>query len=71
MIGELCELGGWLRAATSGWRFIFSRTFRVSVIRGWQAEKWYYILWDVICGLTGIAFSLLPIVGIVYLMTER
>jgi hypothetical protein len=70
MIGELCELWDWLKAATSGWRFIFSPTFRAGALAGWRAEKWYYILWDIICGFAGIAFSLLPVVGIVYLMTQ-
>ena len=68
MIGELCELWDWIKAATSGWRLIFSSTFRADVIQGWKSEKWHYILWDVICGLAGIAFSLLPVVGIAYLI---
>ena len=70
MIGELCEVWDWIKAATSGWRFIFSPTFRAKTIRGWKSERWYYVVWDVTCGLAGIAASLLPIFAVFYLMSE-
>jgi hypothetical protein len=66
MIGELCELCDWIRAATSGWRFLFSSSYRIEVTTGWKNESWYYILWDILCGIAGMLCSLLPIVGIAY-----
>jgi hypothetical protein len=59
MIGELGELYDWLRAGTAGWRFVFIASYRNQIISGWRSERWYYIAWDVVCGLAGVVFSLL------------
>ncbi len=70
MIGELNELHGWLRAGTAGWRFLFIRSYRQQIMSGWRFERWYYVAWDIACGLAGIAFSLLLVVALVYLIAD-
>jgi len=58
MIGELNELFGWFRAATSGWRFIFSKTYRSEILAEWNHERWYYVGFDILCGILGVAITL-------------
>jgi hypothetical protein len=70
MIGELGELYGWLRAGTAGWRFLFVPSYRQKIISSWKFERWYYIAWDIACGLAGIVFSLLIVVALVYLIAD-
>ena len=70
MIGELAELVDWCRAATAGWRFAFSPAYRQRTLEGWRAERWYYIAGDVICGLAGVAFSLIPLGLLVIVLKE-
>jgi hypothetical protein len=70
MIGELSELVDWCRTATAGWRFLFSSTYRRMVISGWRDERWFYVTWDIICGLSGIAFTLLILAGVTWLIME-
>lgn len=70
MIGELNELYGWLRAGTAGWRFLFIPSYRRETMSGWRFERWYYVAWDIVCGLAGIAFSLLIVVALVYIIAD-
>ena len=69
MIGELNELYNWLRAGTAGWRFIFMPSYRQQIISGWRFEHWYYVTWDIACGLAGIVFSLLIVFALVYIIS--
>ena len=69
MIGELNELYNWLRAGTAGWRFIFMPSYRQQIISGWRFERWYYVTWDIACGLAGIVFSLLIVFALVYIIS--
>jgi len=68
MIGELGEFIDWLRAATAGWRFLLSPTYRHTVMNRWQSEHWYSIAWDLTCGIAGIAFGVLSLIGLALLM---
>lgn len=68
MIGELGEVMNWLRAAIAGWRFLISRSYRRTVMLGWQSERWFYIALDVTCGLAGIAFTVLSLIGLAFLI---
>ena len=58
LIGELGECFEWLRAATAGWRFLFSPSYRHAVIQGWRAARWFYVAWDIVCGIAGVVLSL-------------
>ena len=68
MIGELAELVDWLRAATAGWRFLLSAEYRSKVIRGWKRKSRFVVVFEIICGLAGTAFSVLAVVGIIALI---
>ena len=70
MIGELNELYGWLRAGTAGWRFLFIPAYRLQITSCWRFERWYHVTWDIVCGLAGIAFSLLIVFMLVYIIAE-
>jgi hypothetical protein len=56
---DTLEFADWFRATLGGWRFIFSPSFRRQMRDRWKHESWLYITMDVLCGLAGIAFSLL------------
>lgn len=58
MIGELGEFFEWIRTASLGWQYLFSPSYRRNIHEGWKYEKWYYVVWDIICGTAGILFSL-------------
>jgi hypothetical protein len=70
MIGELNEFYGWLRAGTAGWRFLFIPSYRQQIMSGWRFERWYYVAWDIACGLAGIAFSLLIVFALAYIIAD-
>ena len=65
MIGETGEIFEWFKAAFGGWRYLFSSSYRKVKNNEWRNEKSIYIVWDVICGIAGVAFSvfLLVIIG--------
>jgi hypothetical protein len=66
MIGDFIEAVDWLRAGVSGWRFMFSASFRNEALAKWKNESRYYVLWDVVCGFAGVVFSLLLVGGLFY-----
>jgi len=68
MIGELAEFFEWLQAAVAGWRFLLVPSYRHEVISGWKNARWYSITWDIICGLSGLAFSVLIVFALVYII---
>ena len=61
-MGEFFE---WLYAAFSGWRYLFSSSYRQKKNQEWKSEKVLYVIWDVICGLAGVAFSIMIIYVVV------
>ncbi len=56
---EALDIIDWFRAAFAGWRFLFSTSYRREMKVRWECESWYYVGWDVVCGMLGIAFTLL------------
>ena len=58
---EALEFIDWFRAAFAGWRFLFSPLYRAQTRERWRYERVWYVVWDVVCGLAGIAFSLLVV----------
>ena len=70
MIGETREIIDWFKAAFSGWRYLFSSSYRNAKNSDWKNERLIYIAWDVLCGVAGVAFSGFLVVGICYLGIE-
>ncbi len=70
MIGETGEIIDWFKAAFGGWRYMISSSYRKAKKADWKNEKSIYIVWDVICGITGVAFSVFLAVGTCYLGIE-
>ena len=58
VIGETVE---WIVAAAAGWRYLFSPKYRKKKKHEWRNEKAFYVVWDVCCGVAGIAFSVLVV----------
>jgi len=58
-IFEAFEFIDWFRAAFGGWRFVFSPSFRLEMRARWKHETRLRLVWDVVCGVAGIAFTLL------------
>ena len=68
MIGEIGEILEWLRAATAGWRFVFSPAYRDKVIAEWRVKSRYSVTWDIICGFAGIALTIALVVLVILLI---
>jgi len=66
-IFEAVEFIDWFRAAFGGWRFLFSTSFRRETRARWEDESWLRIIWDVLCGMAGIAFTFLLIYVVISL----
>ena len=66
-IFEALEFTDWFRAAFGGWRFVFSASFRRETRARWKHESSLRIVWDVLCGLAGIAFTLLLVYVVISL----
>ena len=64
---EALEFIDWLRAAFGGWRFVFSTSFRCETRERWKRQSWLWIVWEVVCGVAGIAFTLLLVYVVVSL----
>jgi len=65
---EAIEFIDWFRAVFGGWRFVFSPSFRQKTRARWKDESWLRIAWDVLCGVAGVAFSLLLVYVIISLL---
>lgn len=63
-IFEAVEFVDWLRAGVAGWRYLFSSSFRAETHARWRQETPLWVLSDILCGVAGIAFTLV----IVYLV---
>ena len=66
-IFEALEFIDWFRAAFGGWRFVFSASFCRETRARWKHESSLRIVWDVLCGVAGIAFTRLLIYVIISL----
>ena len=66
-IFEALEFMDWVRAAFGGWRFVFSASSRRETRARWEHESWLRIVWDVSCGVAGIAFTLLLVYVVISL----
>jgi len=66
-IFEALEFIDWFRAAFGGWRFVFSPSFRCETRARWEQESWLRVVWDILCGIAGIAFTLLLIYVVISL----
>lgn len=66
-IFEALEFIDWFRAAFGGWRFVFSTSFRRETRARWKHESAPRIVWDVLCGVAGIAFTLLLVYAVISL----
>ena len=59
---EALELIDWFRAATAGWRYLLSRSFRQAIHARWKNEcplRVIRVIRELLCGIAGIAFTLL------------
>ena len=56
---EALEFINWMRAGVAGWRYLVSSSFRHETHARWKHESRARVLWDVVCGVAGIAFTLL------------
>jgi hypothetical protein len=61
MIAAIGEIVEWFIAAFAGWRYLLSPSYRKRKHGDWRNESALYVVWDVCCGLAGIAFSFLAI----------
>ena len=55
---EALEFIDWFRAALAGWRFLFSSAYRGETRHRWSHESAFRVIWDISCGIAGIAFTL-------------
>ena len=62
MIGEIGEIFEWFIGAFSGWRYIFSKSYRKSKHEDWKNESKLYVMWDFILGAASVVFS----IGVIY-----
>lgn len=54
---EALEFIDWVRAGLAGWRYLASPSFRRQTHERWKCAGAMRILWDVVCGVAGIAFT--------------
>ena len=56
---EAFEFIDWARAAIAGWRYLASSAFRRETHARWRDEGVSCrALWEVVCGVAGVAFTL-------------
>ena len=61
MPGEFFEIVDWVVYAVSGWRYIFSSSFRQRTHRRWKVEAELTVVFEIVFALAGIALTLLPL----------
>jgi len=64
---EALEFVDWIRAGFAGWRYLVSVSFRRETHMRWKQASTVRVLWDVACGVAGIAFTLLVVSVVVSL----
>jgi|GEM_PF-2708061 len=47
-----------LEAMMVGWRYLFSRSYRLKKHREWRANGWFRMTLEIIYGLSGILLSI-------------
>ena len=62
---EALDLVDWAKAGLAGWRYLFFASFRRKTHQRWKLEGTGRVVWDVICGLAGVAFTLLVLFWLV------
>ena len=55
---------GILEAMVAGWRYLFSRSYRLKKHQDWRENGWFWVTLEVIYGLLGILLSLV-VIGLV------
>ena len=73
LLGSLAELSEWLRMGFAAWRYLLSPAYRHRIHEGWRLDGWFDIALDILYGLAGLAFTLLPallIIGLFVLRSE-
>ncbi len=58
---EALEFVDWLRAAVAGWRYLLSGSYRSDTHARWRQEGVLRVLRDVLCGVAGLAVTVLII----------
>ena len=72
MIFEFGEFIEWSLAALIGWRYLFSSAFRKKKHQEWKNKNKSFVVWEIICGVAGIFFSILIIYFIIsYLCSDN
>jgi hypothetical protein len=66
-IFEALEFIDWFRVAFGGWRFVFSASFRRETRARWKHESVLRVIWDIVCGVAGITFTLLLVYVVISL----
>jgi hypothetical protein len=64
---ETLEFIDWIRAGFAGWRYLVSASFRRETHTRWKQTSTVRVLWDVVCGIAGIAFTFLIVYVVVSL----
>ena len=60
-MGLMAEVSAWLEPAFAGWRYLFSPAYRARIHDGWKHEKSYFVVFDVIIGILGVAASVVVV----------
>ena len=64
---EALDFLDWLGAGFAGWRYLASASFRRATHTRWLQESRARVFWDVICGVAGVAFSVLVVYVVISL----
>lgn len=49
---------GFLEAMMAGWKYVFSRSYRIRKRHEWRENGWFWMTLEIIYGLSGILFSI-------------
>jgi len=55
------------KAAYHGWKYVFSKRFRKQINNRWKGLNKFRVIWEILRGVEGIAFSLAIIFVIISL----
>jgi hypothetical protein len=47
-----------LEAMVAGWRYLFSRSYRLKKHQDWRENGWFWMTFEIIYGVSGILFSI-------------
>lgn len=57
-LDDLCRLGEVAEMIIGGWRYVFSRSFRLKKHREWREQGWIPVIFDIGFWIAGVALSL-------------